>query len=266
MELTFGSYNFEFGGIDDGNDERLRRQLALLAEVQADAWAFQECSNWRAARTRTVGLVERELGMRGFFARSNRGPGMDLAVFVRESAGIRVVEPRHEERPVPYWHGVAHVITEVDGFGPLRLVSAHLAPASPTQRLIEAESFALIAEPPQPLIAGGDWNAFTPGTPEPDTGGIHPGKVRRKHDTRAAEALEEYMTDVAAYLGITTPTVGHRRSDRLAYQPDRLYTTLPDESITGLTVIHEDDPEADHRPVVGTFTVGSQRDYEGIPA
>lgn len=126
---------------------------------------FQECSNWRGSRTRTRGMVEEALGMRGFFARSNRGPGGDVAVFVRESAGIRVIEQRHEEQSQPYWHAVAHVVTEVSGWGLLRLASAHLAPSSPTQRVIEAEAIALLAEKDElgPLVIGGDRNAVPAG-------------------------------------------------------------------------------------------------------
>jgi hypothetical protein len=80
-------------------------------------------------------------------------------------------------------------------------------------------------------------------------------KVRRKHDTRAADTRAEYMTDVGAHLGDATPTVGHRRADRLAYRCDRVYTTLPPESITGYEVVHEDDPESDHRPIIATFAI-----------
>jgi endonuclease/exonuclease/phosphatase family metal-dependent hydrolase len=254
MELAFGTYNFEFGGIDDGNPSRLRRQLTMLDDVQADVWAFQECSNWQDPRTRTLALVEEALDMRGYLARSNRGPRCDIAVFVRETSGIRVIEQRHEETP-PYWHGVAHVIAEIEGYGLIRFASAHLAPSTPELRVIEAEAFALIAEKNElgRLIAGGDWNAFPASAADTDNTGIHPGKIRRKNDTRAAAALDEYMTDTGAHLGVTTPTVGHRRADTLAYRCDRVYTTLPPEAITGSQVIHEDSPESDHRPAVATF-------------
>jgi endonuclease/exonuclease/phosphatase family metal-dependent hydrolase len=156
--LVFGSYNFEYGGLDNVNDFRLRRQLSKLDKVRADVWAFQECSHWQAERTRTVGMVEHELQMRGYMARSNRGPGGDLAVFVRESSGVHVIELRHEQRP-PWWHGVALVIAEVEGYGLLRLASTHLAPSAPTLRVIEAEAFGLLCDQATPLIAGGDWNA-----------------------------------------------------------------------------------------------------------
>jgi endonuclease/exonuclease/phosphatase family metal-dependent hydrolase len=255
-QIVVGSYNFEYGGLDNGNDARLRRQLAKLRKIQAGAWAFQECSNWQDTRTRTQGLVEEALGMRGFFARSNRGPGGDVAVFIDESQ-FRFTEARHEEQPVPYWHAVAHVIVQVEGFGLLRLASAHLAPSCPDQRLIEADAMQLLAEKDElgPLILGGDFNAFPVGYPVPDVTGQHPAKVRKKSDTRAAQSLEDFMTDVGRHLGNTTPTVGHRRSDTLAYPADRLYSTLPPESFTRFEVIHEDKPDSDHLAVVGEFTL-----------
>lgn len=251
--FTFGTYNLEYGGIDKGDDTRLRRQLAMLAEAPADAWALQECSHW--AGNGALYLAEDILEMRGFIARSARGHGGDLAVFVRETTEIKVIETRHEEKP-PYWHGVALITAEATDFGPIRLASAHLAPAAPSLRVIEAESFALIAEKPAPLIAGGDWNAVPLNAPAPDTGGIHPAKARRKLDSRAAAALSEYMTDTGTKLGDATPTVGHRRSDRLAYRADRIYTTLPDFAIISHQVIFEDDPQSDHRPVLATFNLG----------
>jgi hypothetical protein len=155
MKLTFGTYNFAFGGFDEGSPARLRRQLQMLNSVQAHAWAFQECSNWRDDRTQTLGMVEAALGMRGFIARSNRGPGGDVAVFIRESAGIRLVEQRHEEQPVPYWHAVAHIVCKLDGFGLIRFASAHLAPSAPAIRRGEAESFqpAQAKRPPE-SVAG----------------------------------------------------------------------------------------------------------------
>jgi endonuclease/exonuclease/phosphatase family metal-dependent hydrolase len=251
MNLAFGSYNLEHGGLDSGDDARLRRQLAVLAGAQVDVWALQECNGWSADGHRALFLAERELGMRGFLARSSHH-GCDLAVLVRESAGIRVTG--YTEEGPPYWHAVAVLAVQVQGFGALRLASAHLAPSAPSLRLAEAEAFALIAEKGA-VIAGGDWNAVPLGDPAPDTDGIDPGKARRKLDSRAAGALAEHLTDVAAHLGDTTPTVGHTRNDKLAYRCDRVYTTLPAAAITGYRVIHEDVPESDHRPVVATFAL-----------
>jgi endonuclease/exonuclease/phosphatase family metal-dependent hydrolase len=209
MDITFGTYNLEYGGIDNGDMSRLKRQLGILADAHADVWALQECSNWQADGGRILYLVERLLGMRGFMAHSARHPGGDIGVFIRESSGIRPVETRHEEK-APYWHGVACLHAEVDGFGPIRFASAHLAPSSPTLRAIEAEALQLLLEKPVPIVIGGDFNAVPANDPVPGITGVHPGKARRKLDKRAAFALAEYMTDIAEHLGSTAPTVGHR--------------------------------------------------------
>jgi hypothetical protein len=106
-EFTFGSYNLRAGGLDDGRDDRLRHQLTVLTEVGPDARAFQECTGWRAAGGRALFTAERVLGMRGFVVPSSRH-GCDLAVFVRESAGLRVTAGQHEQGH-PYRHAVAYI-------------------------------------------------------------------------------------------------------------------------------------------------------------
>jgi hypothetical protein len=40
-EIDFAYFNYEHGGLDDGSDKRLLRQLAMLADMDADCWAFQ---------------------------------------------------------------------------------------------------------------------------------------------------------------------------------------------------------------------------------
>ena len=101
--LTFGSYNLENGGLDASmRDGRLVRQLAMLADAHADAWAIQEAKHWAADGCHYLHFAEQRLGMRGFLAPSSHH-GCDLAVFVRESSGITVVAQRHEVGQ-PYWH------------------------------------------------------------------------------------------------------------------------------------------------------------------
>lgn len=260
-QFTIGSCNLLNGGLDDDGDGRLRRQLAVLAGLEADAWAFQECKEWQASGYRALFLAERVLGMRGFLARSNHH-GCHLAVFVREPAGIRVTGQRHEQAP-PYWHAVARVVIEADGSpGPLHLVSAHLAPSSPSIRLAEAEALGLLAKD-GPVIAGGDWNAVPAADPDPPLDGVDPGHARRKLDRAPARAIEEAgFTDVAAHCGNQTPTVGHLGPDRLAYRCDRIYTTLPPAAIEGYRVVTEDEPASDHRPIVATFNLAGQDKQE----
>lgn len=254
-EFAYGSYNLGNGGIDDGDDTRLRRQLAMLAGTGADAWALQECKGFSASGFRALFLAEQVLDMRAFLVPSGHH-GCDLAVLVAETASLLVTGVRHEQGP-PYWHAVARVSVQVRGFGPLHLASAHLAPSSPVQRLAEAESLALIARD-SPVIAGGDWNAMPAADPDPPLDHIDPGHARRKLDRSAARAIEEAgFTDIAAHLGNQAPTAGHAGPGKLAYRCDRIYTTLPATAITGYEVVTEDRPASDHRPVLARFSLAS---------
>lgn len=225
--------------------------MAVLADLEPDVLALQECQGWSTDGCRTLHEAEQLLGMRGFLSASAHH-GCDLGIFVRESAGLRVLEQRHE-RGNEWWHGVAGLLVEVKGVRqPLQVASCHLAPSSPVRRLEEAEAFALIAER-GPLIAAGDWNAF-PACREcdPDPDGPVEGKRRRKLDRRPAEALEEAgLTDVGHLMTNGTATVGHETG--LYYRADRICTNLPAETIAGYTVITDTDEDSDHRPVVAEF-------------
>ena len=165
MILTAATWNLR--GIDDGSGARLRRQLTLLAGLNLDVAGFQECKHWADDDSALLHLAEEQLGMTGFRAGSAHH-GCHLAVFVRESAGLQVIEPRHE-RGHPYWHAVALVVVRAEGLPELLyLASIHFAPSSPVIRLAEAEAFE--------LIAMGDINAMPCMTPirrpRPGTGGM----------------------------------------------------------------------------------------------
>ena len=249
-EFTFGSYSLLNGGLDDGRDDRLRHQLTVLADLGADAWAFQDCSGWRAAGYRALFTAERILGLRGFLVPSAHH-GCDLAVFVREPAGLRVLAER-DETGHPYWHAIARLAVETPWPGCLlHLVSAHLAPSSPAIRLAEAEALALIAKDGL-VIAGGDWGAMPAADPEPPLDGTGPADARRMLNRSAACAIEEAgFTDVAAHLEDLRPTVGHVSRPR--YRRDRVYTTLPAGAIVSYQVVTEYEPASGHRPILATF-------------
>lgn len=194
-QLTMGSYNLRNGGLGPGGDDgRLRRQLRLLDQLGADVWALQECRWWDRDYFRVLHQAERLLGMRGFLVESNHH-GCHVALFIRESA-VRVIEQRHDRQP-PWWHALARVVAEVG--------------------------------------AAGDWNAApAAGTCFPPAG-VSPAQARRKLDRRAARAIEEAgFTDVGAWAGNLTPTVGYGKPGLLAYRCDRIYTTLPPRAIAGL--------------------------------
>lgn len=251
MILTAATWNLRGGGIDNGSDARLRRQLTLLAGLNLDVAAFQECKHWADDDSAPLHLAEEQLGMTGFLAESAHH-GCHLAVFVRESAGLRVIEPRHE-RGHPYWHAVARVLVRAEGLPePLHLASLHFAPSSPVIRLAEAEAFELIAQA-GPLIAMGDINAMPLHDPDPPPSTRHRGHVQRKLDRSAAQALEDNgLLDVGALCADPTPTVGHEPGG-LKYRCDRCYTNLPPGAIISHQVITCADPDSDHDPVVCVF-------------
>jgi hypothetical protein len=250
--FTFGSYNWQGSAFDDEPDGLLRRQLVLLSDVRADAWVFQGCLGWRASGGRMLFLAEQILGLRGFLALSSHHGG-DLAVFVREPAGLRVTAERHEHG-YPFWHAVARLVVATPWPGTtFHLVSADMAPTSSAIRLAEAEALAMIAEDGL-VIAGGSWNALSAADPEPSVNGIEPGRGRRGLDRSAAYALEESgFVDVAGYLRDLRPTVGH--SGGLRYRCDRIYSTFPVSAIVSYEVIEEYEPVSRHRPLVATFNL-----------
>jgi endonuclease/exonuclease/phosphatase family metal-dependent hydrolase len=259
--LTALSWNLLKGGIDAGDDTRMRRQMHRIAAENPTVVMMQELNDWDRDGEMLLHRAEELLGgMRGFLVPAERG--FHLGLFIRESAGLRVVRTRHENRR-PFWHGVACVITEADGFGRLVLASAHFAPASPSVRTAEAEAFKLIAEA-GPLIAAGDWNAVPADDPEPQRPGKDPEHERRKLDRAAAQALEGAgLTDVAAHLSDLAPTVGYSEADRLAYRCDRFYCGLPIGAFTGYQVITDADDCSDHRPVTATFDLGAATQLRG---
>jgi endonuclease/exonuclease/phosphatase family metal-dependent hydrolase len=248
VKLTFVTWNLLRGGVDAGSNARLRRQLAVVSGVRPAVAALQECRYWDQEYFRTFYLAEQLLQMRGFLSLSAHH-GCHLAVFIREEAGLRVTEQRHEQG-YPYWHGAARIVVEAQGFPqPLQLASVQLAPSSPAIRLAEAEAFTMIVKA-GPVIAGGDWNALPAGDPEPP--GSVEGRSRRKADRRPAGVLQEAgFVDAGALLGDLTPTVGHK--SELAYRCDRVHTTLPAQTVTGYEVITTADAESDHRMVAAEF-------------
>jgi endonuclease/exonuclease/phosphatase family metal-dependent hydrolase len=251
MRLTIATWNLLGGGTDNGCDARLRRQLGLLAGLDLDVAALQECKHWAEDESRLLHLAEEQLGMRGFLAESAHH-GCHLAVLVRESDRLQVIEPRHE-RGHPYWHAVARVVTRAEGLAePLHLASFHFAPSSPAIRLAEAEAFDLIARD-GPLIAIGDANSVPLHDPDPPLSTRDPGHVRRKLDRRAAQAMADNgLLDVGALCADPTPTVGHEPGG-LKYRCERCYTNLPPEAIISHQVITCADLDSDHHPVVCVF-------------
>lgn len=246
MKLRCVTWNIMDGGMDDGDDRRMREQMKLLAGLGAHVIAIQEAKGWAADGGRVRYIAEGLLGMRGFLAASSHH-GCDLAVFVRESAGLRVIRELHVTGS-PYWHGLAVVALRVPGYPrPVHAASVHLAPSSPELRLVEAEEIKLVAGAGD-LIIGGDFNAAPGSDPLPEDAA---GAERRKLDRRAAHALADAgLFDVGEVLGDTTSTVG--QASQLAYRCDRWHTSLLTSTITSHKVTDGCDL-SDHEPVAADF-------------
>jgi endonuclease/exonuclease/phosphatase family metal-dependent hydrolase len=146
---------------------------------------------------------------------------------------------------------------------PLHLVSTHLAPSSPSIRLAEAEAFGLLAGD-EPVIAGGDWKCRARRRSRANCGcGAAAAQARSERRHRAGRGR---IPRCRRPCRGPTPTVGHFGPDKLAYRCDRLYTTLPAETITGYRVLTEVDAESDHRPVIAAFDLTKAADYACLPA
>jgi hypothetical protein len=194
--------------------------------------------------------------------------GCHIALFVRESAGIRVTG-WHPDCATPYWHVLARLTAEVDGYDrPLHIVGAHLAPSSPAIRLAEAETFNLLTGPGHDVIALGDFNAIPATGPDPVLGGVSRVKARRKLDRRAAQAIEAAgFLDTGAQTVNRVPTVGFTGPDELAYACDRIYTTLPPEAVLGFRVIGGDEPGSEPGDATAGGALAGVRDLsDHLPA
>jgi hypothetical protein len=90
-ELRVGSYNLPNGGIDHGEDSRLRRQLRMLAGERLDVLGLQEATHWA---TYHLSLAADALAMTPYPARSSHH-GCDLVLMVRAER-VKVLHERHE--------------------------------------------------------------------------------------------------------------------------------------------------------------------------
>lgn len=256
LKIRAGTYNLFEGGLDgDGDradDARLNEQICLLSKLRPDLLGLQEAT-WGACAQTRIRHVAQTLGMSWYTVARSNFYGCDIAVLVRESDYLKVTRRHHLTGP-PFTH--AHVDVELylaQWHRRVHFMVGHLSPSSPTIRRAEAELVGVYRG--LDLIYVADFNAAALDD-HPDTTGIDPLKVARKLDTAPAEELAAAgFCDVASHLGDSTPTVGHG-DDTLAYRCDRIYTTLPRESIRGYGVVQEKRPLSDHRPVWADFVLG----------
>lgn len=250
--IRVGTYNLHDGGMDDGTDARLKRQLAMLAEQRLDLLGIQEAKYWNRDHARLRYGPEHALGMRSVLVKSHHH-GCHLVICIRPPR-LRIVEARHE-RGRPYWHAVAclRLRLQLDENGDeceFDFVNTHLAPSSPENRQAEAESLRLLVKGERALIAVGDFNAAALDDPALQAKTQDPLALR-KLETGPAQALADAgLTDVGRHLHDLKATVGHRHG--LAYRCDRVYTTRPSWARAHEVIVT---PDSDHALVVAVFEV-----------
>jgi len=161
--------NLEYGGLaEDGGDSAwarsmacLRRwtpQVVLLQEVNGRAaWRLQE-HLWRTANELGMTPV---LGPPGPDSVSGNHP----AVLVRTATGLEIIDAGPPAWPAggasPAW---CDALVQVPGLAhPVWFISVHLPARSATSQALQAERLASLAARRGGLvIAGGDWNSYTP--------------------------------------------------------------------------------------------------------
>jgi endonuclease/exonuclease/phosphatase family metal-dependent hydrolase len=220
--------NLLSGGVGRSRTEdRFDALMEVAAAQDADIACFQECLYFADGDHRLLHRAERVLGMRGLLGITPHD--QHVAVFVREP----LVVARHRALPDRVWHHGA-VMAElllprdgvVGGSVSMTVVSAHLSPRSPGQRLLEAEQLVDYVRGRWAVIAG-DMN-----TADPDTDLMRaPDRLRaalaevgtQVPDVRAMTRLADAgFLDAASLVGACQETTGHWPGRDFALRPDRI--------------------------------------------
>ncbi len=260
------------GGLDDGDATRLRRQVDLIASAAPTVVGLMEVKGWEPHGRRLQNWVESRLGLSGYLTPSGHD-GCHMLMLLPPD--WQIIEERHVTG-APWWHGLGHLLVRLPGrTRPLRILITHASPASPEQRLIEAQCLELHARRhtddatyDADLLVLGEWNAAPAEADEPDQPpDVDPVQLARKLRRDAAEAIEELgLIDVAAStsrggLADPTPTIvpSHRpTANRALYRATRIYIrgALRPLSYHVLACTHspalgaDARPDSDHRPVL----------------
>lgn len=168
--LRIVSFNLQEGGLDEGNTRRWHEQMALLYGLNAGVICLQECHGWDRDGSELFYRAEKILAMRGLFAAAPR-VNCHLAVFFDPG----IIHPlRWDKRYTDLaWHAYAQARLSVAGLTePLEVVSVHVSPWSPVDRLREAALIAQNIGKPTYGVAAGDFNGVPPGDSEPPWDGM----------------------------------------------------------------------------------------------
>lgn len=258
ITLAVGAYNHEGGGIDDGDDMRLRRQLDMIASFGLDVLFSTEATHWLRDGRRALWQAARRLGMQPLWAPAPRHD-CNLVIWVRPGR-TEVLEERHVCGH-PWWHAQARAVVRVGGLAqPLWLAAAHFAPFNPDIRIAEAYATCELGD--RPAIVGGDFNDGGPGD-LPTNWAALPGWQALRHLPFAGESAAGILaragfTDVGA---AACPDPRQRRATAgvpaAPVRCDRIYLSGQLPAVpAGYEVIDDGAELSDHRLVIARIELG----------
>ncbi|WP_153536266.1 hypothetical protein [Actinomadura macrotermitis] len=93
---------------------RLEEQTALLTRQHCDLLVLQECK-WDKFGSRRLNDLAAALGVTGRVLVPSQRYGCDLAMLVRETDRLRVLEERHDRSSGAFWHTLAVLRIHVGG-------------------------------------------------------------------------------------------------------------------------------------------------------
>ncbi|MFF5303296.1 endonuclease/exonuclease/phosphatase family protein [Streptomyces sp. NPDC013161] len=212
--VTLLSANLLTGGLGSSRTEdRFEALMHLARQQEADIVCFQECLWFADDNLRLFYRAERLLGMRGVLGRVHTG--LHVAVFVKQPLAVT----SSSTISGGLWHhgalrvDLAHPRREGPE-GTLTVVSAHLSPRSPAQRLLETEQLIEHVPVKGMVLLAMDANTADEHTdlsnaaPRVRAGLALPGTT--VPDLRPIQRLGDAdFSDAAAILGSVEPTTGH---------------------------------------------------------
>ncbi|SEO93462.1 Exonuclease III [Actinacidiphila rubida] len=137
------TYNLLNGGLDDGDDARLLRQVDILAGLAPDVLTLQECTGWPPRLAEEVAAA---LGMSvALTATSGTGSGLNATVLFHRPSVLKLVAPAAQRGQGIYTHALikAHLrpVDAEDTSGDFLALGTHLSWSGAAARLTEVTGY-----------------------------------------------------------------------------------------------------------------------------
>lgn len=269
MNLTILTYNTLFAGRGGTGDRRMAAQIALINERQPDVFLMQAAKGFEASGAALLHAFEAKVGMRGFLALAPR-TGQNTAIFIRDP-----LKPVAFDSDSTNFHHALAVLTVAlpHSLQPMSLMSTHLCPNDAAIRRREAAYLAVQADPDRLALLTGDFNAVSPGDPEPDGLSDLPPHHRARYlgddlvtaDRSILARLEAAgWVDIGHQLGAnavpTVPAAGFSGTEFASLRCDFVLASRAlSKHATHYEVIRTPttDTASDHYPVLASFETAS---------